>query len=121
MGEPKKQAIEWGTQMWKISIQDDLRISFPARDDSFSEGVEIGMLATLMSTGQREFTRTVSTRGVEQAQRLGEKLGYHIAAMEVTEDAFVRLTFRDRTQRPRLKLIAGRSDSPFIRPGGMHA
>lgn len=92
--------------MWKINIQDDLRISFPARDAAFSEGVEIGMLATLMSMGKTEFSRVVSARGLEQARRLGEKLGYHLVESEPTEQGFVRLTFRDRTQRAKLKIVA---------------
>lgn len=92
--------------MWKINIQDDLRIRFPARDKVFAEGVEIGMLATLMSLGSREFGRTISRVNLDQAKSLGEKLGYHLA--EVAEDeepGFVRITFRDRKQRAKLKLV----------------
>lgn len=117
---PDKGHTEWGTLMWKINIQDDLRISFPARDDSFSEGVEIGMLATLMSMGGAEFSRSVSLKGVEQAKRLGEKLGYHIAAMEPEEGEMVRLTFRERSQRARLTVIAGRGEAG-PQHGSLHA
>ena len=92
--------------MWKINIQDDLRIRFPARDKVFAEGVEIGMLATLMSLGWKEFGRTISRVNLEQARSLGEKLGYHLAeVVEDEETGFVRITFRDRKQRAKLKLV----------------
>lgn len=91
--------------MWKINIQDDLRIRFPARDKVFAEGVEIGMLATLMSLGLREFGRTISKVNLDQARSLGEKLGFHAAAIEEDEPGFVRVTFRDRKQRAKLKLV----------------
>lgn len=91
--------------MWKINIQDDLRIRFPARDKVFAEGVEIGMLATLMSLGWKEFGRTISKVNLDQAKSLGEKLGYHLAEVADDEPGFVRITFRDRRQRPKLKLV----------------
>ena len=91
--------------MWKINIQDDLRIRFPARDSAFSEGVEIGMLATLMSLGWREFDRTISSANLDQARSLGEKLGYHMAGVADDEPGFLRVTFRERSQRARLKLV----------------
>ena len=93
--------------MWKINIQDDLRIRFPARDKVFAEGVEIGMLATLMSLGWKEFGRTISKVNLDQARSLGEKLGYHLAAVEddAEDSTFLRITFRDRKQRAKLKLV----------------
>jgi hypothetical protein len=92
--------------MWKINIQDDLRIRFPARDKVFAEGVEIGMLATLMSLGWKEFERTISKVNLDQARSLGEKLGYHLAGVEDdTDPSFLRITFRDRKQRAKLKLV----------------
>ena len=91
--------------MWKINIQDDLRIRFPARDKTFSEGVEIGMLATLMSLGWREFERSISMVNLDQARSLGEKLGYHVTGVTDEEPGFVRITLRDRSLRPKLKLV----------------
>ncbi|HEV7252962.1 MAG TPA: hypothetical protein VGN97_07655 [Mesorhizobium sp.] len=91
--------------MRKINIQDDLRIGFPGRGDTFSDGVEIGMLATMMSLGWTEFSRSISRHCLEQARALGEKLGYHIALLENDGAEAVRLTFRDRTQRPKLRLV----------------
>ena len=91
--------------MWKINIQDDLRIRFPARDTTFTEGVEIGMLATLMSLGWKEFDRTISRVNLEQARSLGEKLGYHVTGVVDEEPGFVRITLRDRSLRPKLKLV----------------
>jgi len=89
----------------KINIQDDLRIGFPGRSEAFSDGVEMGMLATLMSLGWTEFSRSISGHCLEQARALGEKLGYHICLEEREADDAVRLTFRDRTQRPKLRLV----------------
>lgn len=91
--------------MRKINIQDDLRIGFPGRSDAFSDGVEMGMLATLMSFGWTEFSRSISRHCLEQARALGEKLGYHIAFLENEGADAVRLTFRDRTQRPKLRVV----------------
>ena len=66
--------------MWKINIQDDLRIRFPARDKVFAEGVEIGMLATLMSLGGREFGRTISkvNLDIHQLQDEGSFIQIHL-------------------------------------------
>lgn len=91
--------------MRKINIQDDLRIAFPGRSDAFSDGVEMGMLATLMSLGWTEFTRSISRAGLDQARALGEKLGYHIACLETEDADVIRLTFRDRNLRPKLRLV----------------
>ena len=91
--------------MRKISIQDDLRIAFPGRGETFNDGVEIGMLATLMSLGWTEFSRSISRASLDQARSLGEKLGYHIAILENEAGDLIRLTFRDRNVRPKLRVV----------------
>ncbi|MCQ8783118.1 hypothetical protein NPA30_13115 [Aurantimonas sp. CSK15Z-1] len=82
-----------------------MRIRFPGQDPSFAAGVEIGMLATLMSQKPREFSRQISAVNVDQARIVGRKLGYAIAEMEEASPGEMRVTFRDTSIAPKLKLI----------------
>lgn len=94
--------------MRKIAVEDGLRIGFPGRETSFHDGVEIGMLATLMALGFSEFAREVSCANIEQARVLGQRLGYHVGGLERTCDESYRVTFRNRAQRPKLRLVQSR-------------
>lgn len=90
--------------MRQISIEDGLKISFPGRDASFSEGVEVGMLAALMALGQREITRTIAPETLEQATVLARKLGYHVSSVEPSGDT-VLLVLCNHAPRPKLRLV----------------
>lgn len=93
------------TKVRKIAVEEGLRIGFPGRDAGFHDGVEMGMLATLMALGFTEFTREVSSLNVEQARVLGQQLGYHVGGLDRTGEGNCRVTFRNRAQRPKLRLV----------------
>lgn len=92
--------------MRKVNIENDLRIGFPGRDAGFHDGVEMGMLATLMALGLTEFTRSISDENIEQARVLGQHLGYHLNQVKAQGcEKPAQLTFRDRRQRPKLRVV----------------
>ena len=63
------------------------------------------MLATLMSLGLTEFSRSIEGKNLEQARVLGQNLGYHLNTVDPSEPTQLRLTFRDRKQRPKLRVV----------------
>ena len=67
--------------MRRIHVEDGLSVRFPGRSEEFNEGVEIGMLAVLMSSGQRGFTRWLSPANLEQARAIADRMGYRLTAM----------------------------------------
>lgn len=91
--------------MRTIHIEDKLRLRFPHRDESFCEGVEIGIVAAMMGLGLPQFSRTVSTSNVDQARTLARKLGYHVTLCEGQSEDIVKLSFRDRPEAPKLRLV----------------
>lgn len=91
--------------MRSIHLEEGLRISFPGEGTTFSAGVEIGMLATLMSLGLREFIRQIDAGNIEAARTLSQKFGYHLAELEEVAAGETRVTFRNRTHKPTLKLV----------------
>jgi hypothetical protein len=91
--------------MRKVHIEDGLAVRFPGRDREFADGVEIGMLATLMASGLAEFSRTVASVNVEQARKLAQRLGYLVEADQCHANGMVRLTAR-RSRRAHLRIVA---------------
>ena len=91
--------------MRTIHIEDKLRLRFPHRDESFCDGVEIGIVAALMGLGLPQFSRSVSASNVEQVRALARRLGYHVTACEGQDSGAVRVTVRDRPQAPTLRLV----------------
>ena len=96
---------EEASNVRKIAVEEGLRIGFPGRDTAFHDGVEIGMLATLMALGSTEFAREVSSANIEQARVLGQRLGYHLDGLDTAGDGVCKVTFRNRTRRPKLRLV----------------
>ncbi|KQT65924.1 MULTISPECIES: hypothetical protein [unclassified Aureimonas] len=94
--------------MRRIEVADELKVRFPARSAEFDDGFEVGMMALLMSRREAEFTRSVSTRIVDQCIELAGKLGYHLGEREESEET-VRLTFRSRRSRPKLRLVSSQA------------
>jgi len=90
--------------MHHIHIAEGVRLRFPARSVDFDQGVEIGMLAVLMSQDTAEFSRRISNANLGQARALAERLGYRIVEGPADED-WVEVTFYNRTARPRLRVI----------------
>lgn len=92
--------------MRKILVEDGLTLRFPGRGVDFIEGVEIGVLASMMALGAEGITRPIGRTNLEQARALAEGMGYRlIVAGEDCDEVAVTLT--RRTLRPALRVIAG--------------
>lgn len=90
--------------MRRIHVEESLSLRFPGRDEEFNEGVEIGILIVLMSSGQRGFTHWISTANVAQARALAEKMGYRLT--EGGSDAeLTEVILRSGRARPSLRLV----------------
>jgi len=94
--------------MHHIHLTEGTRLRFPARSVDFSQGVEIGVLAALMSQDVGEFTRRISSANVGQARALAEQLGYRTVEGSA-EGGWVELSFCNRAARPRLRVVHSRS------------
>ncbi len=90
--------------MHHIHLAEGVRLRFPARSVDFDQGVEIGMLAVLMSQDSTEFVRRISSANMGQARALAEQFGYRMVE-GAAEDDWVDLTFYSRTARPRLRIV----------------
>ncbi len=96
--------------MRRIHVEEGLSLRFPNRDKEFDEGVEIGILAVLMSSGQKGFTHWVSPANVEQARSLAERMGYRLTEGEV-DGTLTEVIFRSGGARPKLTLVHSRPAS----------
>jgi hypothetical protein len=99
-----------GNHVRRIQVEDGLALRFPGRGEEFNEGVEIGILAAMMSSGQRGFTQWMSTDNIEQARAIAEKLGYHLTTGEV-DGILTEVTFRTGRARPTLTLVHSRVEA----------
>ncbi|MCB8820230.1 hypothetical protein [Microvirga rosea] len=90
--------------MRHIHLDNGLRLRFPGRGEDFDQGVEIGMLAVLMDSQQREFTRRIASANVDQVRAIAKQMGYHVVE-DQADGEFVDLIFRHSTARPQLKLV----------------
>jgi len=90
--------------MHHIHLAEGMRLRFPARSVDFDQGVEIGIVAALMSQDLTEFTRRISRDNLGQVRALVEQFGYRL--VEGAEDGdFVEINFLSRAARPRLRLV----------------
>jgi hypothetical protein len=89
----------------RIEIQPDLTIRFPHRSPEFDEGVEIGIAAALMATGQHSIERWLSPGSLEQLRAIAAKLGYRVAVEDSAGD-LQRVVAHRTDLRPRLRLVA---------------
>lgn len=92
--------------MRRIHVEDSLSLRFPGRDDSFTEGVEVGLILAQMASGRREFTGRVASRTVEQARALAERMGYRVHVVRDDEDV-AEVMFLTGARRPSLRLVHG--------------
>jgi len=90
--------------MRHIHLDDGMRLRFPSRSEDFDQGVEVGMIATLMDMGMSDFTRRISKANVDQIRPLATKFGYHLVEGEGDEE-WVEIAFRNGPARPKLKLV----------------
>lgn len=86
-----------------VQVEPGLRLGFPDRAAEFVDGVEIGVLASLIATGAPVFDHTLSAGNLDQARDLVSALGYRLV---VSGQADGRVTIRvSRTSiRPRFTL-----------------
>jgi hypothetical protein len=90
--------------MHHIHLAEGMRLRFPARTADFDQGVEIGIVAALMSQDLTEFTRKISNDNLGQVRALAEQFGYRL--IEGSEDGeFIELSFYSRNARPRLRVV----------------
>lgn len=90
--------------MHHIHLAEGLRLRFPARSADFDQGVEVGMLAALMSQDISEFSRRISKANLGQVRAVAEQFGYRLLEGEAAEEC-VHLTFYSRAARPRLRVV----------------
>ena len=94
--------------MRRIDVSDGLRVRFPSRSEEFDQGVEIGVIAALMSMETADFSRWISSASVCQARTMADKLGYRLIEGS-SEAGWAQVTFqfgRARPgMRPSLKLV----------------
>jgi hypothetical protein len=90
--------------MHHIHLAEGLKLRFPARSADFDQGVEVGMLAALMSQDVAEFNRRISNPNLGQVRALADQFGYRLVEGEA-EGESVSLTFYNRTARPRLRVV----------------
>ncbi len=96
--------------MRRIHVEDGLSLRFPGRDEDFNEGVEIGILAMLMSSGQRGFTHWVSSANVEQAREIAGKMGYRLTEGH-RDGGLTEVILRTGRARPTLTLVHSRAEA----------
>jgi len=90
--------------MHHIHLAEGLRLRFPARSVDFDQGVEVGMLAALMSQDVSEFRRRISKANLGQVRAVAEQFGYRLIEGEEVEE-WVEITFYSRAARPRLRVV----------------
>ena len=90
--------------MRHIHVEDGLRLCFPARDEAFNEGVEIGLLAGQLAFGRSEFTNRIASASLEQARSLAVSMGYRVHVVSADAD-WTDVTFLLGRKRPRLTLV----------------
>ncbi len=96
--------------MRRIHVEHGLSLRFTGRDEEFNEGVEIGILVGLMSSGQRGFTHWISPANVEQARALAEKMSYRLTEGD-TGGELTEVILRTGQARPTLTLVHSSSDA----------
>jgi hypothetical protein len=94
--------------MRHIQIENGLKLRFPARSEDFDQGVEIGILAVLMTSAQTGFTQRISATNLEQARSLAEKMGFHLIVASSNAD-WTEIILRSGRARPKLTLVHSRA------------
>ncbi|MCJ2121376.1 hypothetical protein [Methylobacterium sp. J-077] len=96
--------------MRHIHVVPGLRLRFAGRDETFDEGVEIGLLAAQLASGVAEFTMTLAASTLDQARMLATNMGYrlHVTTMD---EGTVEVMFLTGSRRPKLQLVCNKSFS----------
>ena len=93
--------------MRHIHLAEGLRLRFPGRSEEFDQGVEVGMIAALMETQLREFSRWISGESLAQARTLAERMGYRLVE-GASDPEWTHVSFRFGQARPQLKVVHSR-------------
>lgn len=94
--------------MRHIHVEDGLRLRFPGRDETFNQGVEIGLLTANLASGRGEFTLQFASATLDQARTLATRMGYRVHIVRA-DDTSVEATFLTGRRRPKLTLVQGSS------------
>lgn len=92
--------------MRTIHVERNLKIRLPGQTDEYCAGMEIGVLAALLSSGRTETTVRLGADNVEIGRSLGRKMGYHLVSTVGNEDGSTTAVFRDRKAPPVLKVVS---------------
>lgn len=79
--------------MQLVHLSGSKRLRFTARGEEFGHGVEVGIVAALMDMSLHAFTRTLSTKNLDQVRALADKMGYRIEEAAL-DDGWTEVTFR---------------------------
>ena len=90
--------------MRRIEIVEDVHLRFPARDEQFDLGIEIGAICALMARGEPLIQRTLSTESVEQLRPLAERFRYALVASPCV-DGSLQTSFVHWSSRPQLRIV----------------
>ena len=99
--------------MRHIQVEDGLRLKFPGRDETFNEGVEIGLLLAQMASGRSEITARFAAATLDQARILAKRMGYRVHV--VREDGVgAEVMFLTGSRRPKLTLVHAMSAAACV-------
>jgi hypothetical protein len=90
--------------MRQIHVVDGLTMRFPGRDGEFDEGVEVGLVAALMSLGQGEIRRRVAPASLDQLLAVAAEFNYRLGG-RAEEGELIELTFLSPARRSRPTLV----------------
>jgi hypothetical protein len=103
--------------MRHIHVMPGLRLRFAGRNETFNEGVEIGLLAAQLASGIAEFTMTLAASTTDHARVLATNMGYRLHVTTMNEGA-VEIIFITGSRRPKLELVCNKllARSSFLFP-----
>ena len=107
---PDAQERIRGNHVRRIHVEEGLSLRFPGRDEEFNEGVEIGILAILMSSEPRGFTHWISSANVAQARAIADKMGYRLTE-GASDGELTEVILRSGRSRPALRLVHSAAQS----------
>jgi hypothetical protein len=90
--------------MRHIQVEDGLRLRFPGRDETFNEGVEIGLILAQMASGQSEITARIAATTLAQARTLATQMKYRVHVVREDEGG-AEVMFLTGSRRPVLTLV----------------
>ena len=97
--------IPVGDLMRPIFVEDGLTITFPGREESFDQGVEVGIAIALMAAGQN-FTTWLSNETIDQVKELAAKMNFHLVSLRALESN-KHVALRVGRPPPHLTVVAG--------------